>query len=363
MGKFYHYTTTQGFESIIKNKCIRMTRSDFLNDPHDCRVFFDIVEAYIAEKMKNIPELMKMAEVRPELMEHMEKILMEYPIVDYMKYVYRNVPMYMLSLTDESDSLPMWNYYGGEGLRFGFDSEILVREMSKALCNKSFEFLVQTQVEYIDSEMPLSKLTLDSFSNFYVREYSDTEQRPILRKTSIKHHDGHNLEFFIDSYIKSYIKTIYFWIDDLLYRNARLEDILIGQEKSSVFKMIFENNKNVPRKSLRFKTDIDIYMLILAARYKTKTFENEAETRIVFFNYDIENRPTEEFITVNYKFGSFIRPFIECPLSMDAIEDILLAPSAQQMPIELEVYKNVLRNFMKKDKEFPVNTSQHEVRW
>ena len=48
MGKFYHYTTTQGFESIIKNKCIRMTRSDFLNDPHDCRVFFDIVEAYIA---------------------------------------------------------------------------------------------------------------------------------------------------------------------------------------------------------------------------------------------------------------------------------------------------------------------------
>jgi len=51
MGKFYHYTTTQGFESIIKNKCIRMTRSDFLNDPHDCRVFFDIVEAYSAEKM------------------------------------------------------------------------------------------------------------------------------------------------------------------------------------------------------------------------------------------------------------------------------------------------------------------------
>lgn len=40
----------QGFESIIKNQTIRMTRSDFMNDPNDCKVFYNIVKEYISKK-------------------------------------------------------------------------------------------------------------------------------------------------------------------------------------------------------------------------------------------------------------------------------------------------------------------------
>ena len=34
MGRlFYHYTSISGFEAILKSGSLRMTRSDFMNDP------------------------------------------------------------------------------------------------------------------------------------------------------------------------------------------------------------------------------------------------------------------------------------------------------------------------------------------
>ena len=51
MGRlFYHYTSISGFEAILKSGSLRMTRSDFMNDPNDCRVFLDVVKKHIESK-------------------------------------------------------------------------------------------------------------------------------------------------------------------------------------------------------------------------------------------------------------------------------------------------------------------------
>lgn len=47
MRNLYHYTNVGGFEGINNNNSIRMTKSDFLNDPADCHLFITLVERYI----------------------------------------------------------------------------------------------------------------------------------------------------------------------------------------------------------------------------------------------------------------------------------------------------------------------------
>lgn len=46
MRNLYHYTNVGGFEGIINNNSIRMTKSDFLNHPADCHLFITLVEKY-----------------------------------------------------------------------------------------------------------------------------------------------------------------------------------------------------------------------------------------------------------------------------------------------------------------------------
>ena len=47
MINLYHYTSVDGFEGIVKNNSIRMTKSEFLNDPYDCHLFVKLVEKYL----------------------------------------------------------------------------------------------------------------------------------------------------------------------------------------------------------------------------------------------------------------------------------------------------------------------------
>ncbi len=45
----YHYTSIDGFHSIISNKKLRLTRSEFLNDPSDCKVLTTLIKAYLGQ--------------------------------------------------------------------------------------------------------------------------------------------------------------------------------------------------------------------------------------------------------------------------------------------------------------------------
>ena len=57
MEKLYHYTSVGGFEGIIKNNSIRMTRSAFLNDPYDCHLFVKLVEKYLDSNEELVKEI------------------------------------------------------------------------------------------------------------------------------------------------------------------------------------------------------------------------------------------------------------------------------------------------------------------
>ena len=57
MGNLYHYTNVSGFEGIINNNSIRMTKSDFLNDPADCHLFITLIDKYINSHPTVFPDI------------------------------------------------------------------------------------------------------------------------------------------------------------------------------------------------------------------------------------------------------------------------------------------------------------------
>ena len=365
MKQLYHYTSTPSFESIIKNQCIRMTRSDFMNDPHDCQIFFDIVEDYINQQsMKDFIQKSSLANPK-----HTLELIQIYPVTDYMKFIFENIPLYIFSMTSENDSLPMWNYYGGQGLQLSFDNKKLFDKMSESLCTKEHQLLISTQVEYINNQTSLTDLKLNSFSDFMVNEININTQKVSSREHSIHHSDGNNLEYFVDSYIKSYLTTFSLLIE----RNGGFyNDSIDSKDKTIFFQKIFTHNKSlIGNMKLKFKADIDIYMLILATRYKPKTFENEAETRIVYLDYSLGGNSNECYTVSQNTFGDCLKPYIECCFKDNSlsplIEEILLSPMTTKMPFHLSTYKKLICDFINKYNGHlninNINVSKHDIRW
>ena len=361
MEYLYHYTSVQGFESIIKNQCIRMTRSDFMNDPHDCQIFFDIVERYI--------EQISMEEVADSLnLNHREQVLKtvkNYSVVDYLHFIIENIPIYVLSLTTEQDSLPMWNYYGGNGAQFIFNKNRLIQEISKKLCCSTFDFLVSTEIEYINPESTPTDLRLNSFSDFNVYWYVESKNAVVPYVQDLKHKAEGNLEFFVYSFVKSYLNTVSYCLD-------------ASENPRNFFSKVFCTNRDIKKKQkedLKFKAYIDLYMLILATHFKPKSFSNEQEQRLVYFNYDLSGSVwnKEHYALSDYRFGTCLRPYVECNFSkgsqtfFDMIYGVTLSPMTPKMPFDLEAYKKVICNFINKyggsmtlDK---VSVSGHDIRW
>ena len=375
MGSLYHYTSVQSFESIIKNQCIRMTRSDFMNDPHDCRAFYSIVKKYIESKTFHLDVEHYLGNVKSfssRCPGDVEALIKKYPLADYLQYVYDHIPLYVFSLTDARDSLPMWNYYGNNGICLGFDQDSLLYAMAGNLCQKTYDFLAYTKIDYIDLEEDLNTLPLDSLSDIRLFASANNEGTPYSTYLHENRKDGKvDLESFVDSYIESYVVTVNYLLRSPKAAGETFEEYYKISSDNDFYRTIFIRNRElITNSSLKFKADIDLFMLILSARYKPRTFENESETRIVFFHYDVDQRAEEQFSTVSYDFGAFIKPFTECrfgsgsdALLSGEIQSVILSPATKRIPVSVPVYKQVLCSFLKKDSAFDICVSKHDIRW
>lgn len=367
MGRlFYHYTSISGFEAILKSGSLRMTRSDFMNDPNDCRVFLDVVKKHIESKPLERFVMEGGLNYQAATLEIAKKC----PVFEYLEFILQNIPIYILSLTSENDSLPMWNYYGGEGVQLCFDSGELLEEMSRAMCRRPDELVVQTQVEYLEHDALLSSLKLNSFSEFLVREYSAQQGEIVSYSPEIKHDGGENLEFFISSFVKSYLTSL-----DYFVRRDAQETRQCAENRQMMFQRMFEETKalrnNTGRRALKFKADIELYMPVLATRYKPKTFANEAETRMSFFSYRIGGIAEEQYAVNQGRFGQYFRPYVECRFPgrvlAKLLKGIVLSPMTRKLPFQEETYRRMICNFVNRQggeiQAQDVRLSGHDIRW
>lgn len=92
MGNLYHYTNVGGFEGIISNNSIRMTKSDFLNDPTDCHLFVALIDQYIKSYPKIFSGIISSVKNYRDIVEKIyEKKGCD--LIHYVEYIHKHVSL------------------------------------------------------------------------------------------------------------------------------------------------------------------------------------------------------------------------------------------------------------------------------
>lgn len=360
MGNLYHYTSVSGFEGIITNHSIRMTKSDFLNDPTDCHFFVDLIKKYIEKKRVNISNIVKSNE------DLVQTLYDKFNLGEYIEYIHKHISLYVLLLTKINDGMNMWNYYGQSGMELEISVDKLINELRNMLCSKN-EFLTGAEVIYTDSESDLTNINIPQLLTFpLINKCSNNIFKDHYEKLEEQSSDAwlyelSNLEAFIDTYMKSYILSI----EHLLGR----EVININMESDEVFEKVFNNDCSVPKKLL-WKSDLTLYMIVLSAMIKSHTYDFEKEYRIVYFEYSLSPRKKkkEEYTIKHITSGDFICPYItfkDANLFLNSLKAVTIFPIAKKFPIGKDTYLETLNRYLSSHQllEKKVQYSKHITRW
>lgn len=134
----YYYTSINGLKGILENKELWVTKSEFLNDPTEISYIKDVVDNVKYKKINNI-EIKKIS-----------KKINEFYDKKYRKNDNNKKDVYVLSMSAEKDSLPMWrNYSEGDGYNIQFNKRSL---KSKFMEPQSYIPHTYGKVKYIDKK-------------------------------------------------------------------------------------------------------------------------------------------------------------------------------------------------------------------
>lgn len=114
-----HYTSASALKSILENQKLRFTRWNFLNDESETIHIHKIVKSCLEEKMYS----KKFKELILSINDIIEKLRNDETYPGRENY-------YILSFSEDPDSLPMWSYYTkskqSDGYNIDFDANILM---------------------------------------------------------------------------------------------------------------------------------------------------------------------------------------------------------------------------------------------
>ena len=368
MEKLYHYTSVGGFEGIIKNNSIRMTRSEFLNDPYDCHLFVKLVEKYLDSNEELVKDTIKSLTTHSKEVEtlYMQKGC---KLVPYIEYVQSNIGLYVMSLTEAQDAMNMWNYYGNGGMELEFSIKNLVNSLRNTFVSER-EFLSKSKVIYANSELDVEKIVVPDFSEFILmnRDSEDIfgDHRDFIKTNSYYRadqlYDTCNLARFIDTYLKGYVTSMEY----LLKQGT----ITVNTPIEKVYELIFDNISKL-NNFYYWKNDLSLYMLVLSALIKSDTYEYENEYRIVYFENTInqEKRKPEEYGMKSIESNQFLYPFISFKgerLLNDSLSQIIISPMTNNLPIDNSIYEKTIKKFLIScdfDSVIDIKYSKHKIRW
>lgn len=223
MEDFYsHYTNVEAFKEIISNNSIRMTRSDFLNDPTDCRLFITLVDQYI----KKHPEIFQYAIsfVANKNKNEVEKVYKNgCDVVNYMEHIHKCVPLYVMSLTQTHDDMNMWNCYGQGGMELKFSIDELIKSLKETFTyDYDKQFLTEAPVIYADNKSKVEQIKVPPFKDFtLMNKGSDNvfeDHRKTMNASSSRYgtqlYDTTELNIFIESYVRSHVETLEYLLEN-----------------------------------------------------------------------------------------------------------------------------------------------------
>lgn len=353
----YHYTSMRGFHNIIESQTLRFTRSDFMNDSKECSLFYELM------KKENNKVLLK-----DDISADLETIIEKYSLFEHLKQIEKHMNYYIFSLTGKSDNLPMWNYYGNNGVQLQLDKDKLVQVLKQSIkenFNDNFT-IIEGAVQYMDSNS-----TIGDLDEYHYRCCSGKKEN-ISYKESLRERNQQN-DFYkegegegIDNFIYSAKKDLQVTLDFLLKNHYISKD----EEPENIFKQIYKNchDQKDRHNKMKFKWEIILNLIALSTLTKIDSYKNEDEFRIVIVNEKIEdNNDDEEYYIANTNDIDFIKPcLIVKNIDISQIlKGVVLSPAIKNLPIEEEKYKKTVESYLKKEckENVFVDVSNHMIRW
>lgn len=350
-----HYTSIEGFNNIIVNDNLRLTRSEFMNDPSDSKMFGEMIDRYLEKSKKQEEMLSKYEKVRC--------IYTKVPVMDYIRFVQKRIHLYVLSFTNKSDEMEFWNYYGNGGAQLNIHKEDLLVNMANRLENGE-EYLACAPVIYVKEDQELKNIQLkEPLAQFDLREKNnestfkkhmqklDDDQRRLYKIN--------NVQKFVDFFVNDYFKSL-----DYLLNNNRISTENSVEE---IMDVVFQNQVNQDN-AMIFKKDFLIYMILLSALIKTDSYEYENETRIVYFENSLSKKSKQDQYELKTILGQkYIRPYVEFDrVNLNsALDSVVVSPLTRNIPIDDNLYKTVIEHFLHSQNynNTDVNISKHKCRW
>lgn len=351
----YHYTSLNAFDQIIKNKTLRMTRAEFLNDPEECNIFFDVVGEYYNKL--NIESIVntRLNLVNYNTKTKVKRIIKDYPITKYLSDLKNNINFYILSFTSNNDELSMWNYYGDNGIMIKINKVNLLDCLFEYLTSQRPDinhYIAFADVKYWNNS---STDILNGINFQNVCDINTQSDNPLLSHI-IDKIEGDQLIKFLDEFAISYIYILY----ELVKENLR-GTISLTHDK--YFQHIYNQFKTL-KEGYEYRALMNLYMFMLSAFFKPESFHYEKEFRIVYVTDEINNPIEEEYEL--YK--GFYKPFISFHLGDNlstCIDSITLSPMFKNFPIDYTKHLQVVKSFTEQqlNKMINVSISKHCVRW
>lgn len=361
-----HYTSVESFFSIISTGKIRLTRSEFLNDPTDTRISNIFISKFTKTHRSEIDKMVK--QIGGAQASVMEVIYHKAPIEKYLRFILDHIDMYVMALTRDVDAIPMWNYYGKGGMELSLDIPSFVEDLSTALVEDNEAYIGLTDVTYVNEQMDLANMELPKrFGNFLLRTANDKDifahHEDFLKS---QHYDtsvfnltnvGEYTTYFITSYIYS-----------LRYLALTKQSIKPETDADEIFRTVYNNDLFIKEK-YAWKSDVLLFFLMLSAALKNDSYQFEREIRIVYFNPSLEPKHSiaNKFDVKILQGQQYIRPYIELPIPRITrnIGQITLAPQTENLPIDHRAYLGVIKDFLRQNKfeNIQVNFSKRKIRW
>lgn len=361
-----HYTSVESFFSIISTARIRLTRSEFLNDPTDTRISNIFISKFTKTHRQEIDKMVQT--IGGDQASTMAKIYHQAPIERYLRFILNHVNIYVMALSRDIDAIPMWNYYGRGGMELSLDIAGFVQDLAASLAPDNPAFLGLTDVTYVNEQMDLANMNLPQrLGNFFLRT---AKSRDIfgLHEAFLKQQGfdtsvfdltnvGEYTEYFITSYIYS-----------LRYLALKAQKITPEMAPDQIFRIVYNNDLYIKEK-YAWKSDVLLFFIMLSAALKNDSYKFEREIRIVYFNPSLKaNQQTSNKFDVKILQGQqYIRPYIELPIPHIAqnINQITLSPQTENLPIDHHAYLDVIKDFLQQNQfhEIKVGFSKRKIRW
>ena len=335
MPNIYHYTSIDGADSILKNRRLRFTRAGFLNDPEDCMVLLSIVKEHLKEGID-----WGIYDIRGNL-NTIQEVYNKAPLMDYLLYLQKKIRLYVLSLTQKDDQMPMWNYYGNNGIQLSLDKEKLIEKLRGNLTGAE-QYITYNPVIYVPKDQRANTINLAGLGTFGLTNV-DVDKLFSVHANKVpgnRLYEDKPLSILINSFLKGYILSLDFLISRCL----------IDTETSftNVFEEVLHNTiYDLPETSdMVFKKDLTLYMVVLSALLKKQTYEYEDEFRIAFFEIEESTRLAPQYGISSVSSKSFIRPYIEFEIDAVSINGLKISPLMRNIPIEDAVYQEVVQSYV-----------------